>query len=296
MELSEKNISDMLEDIPTFSSSVMRILELTANVDCPTKELVGHITHDPILTGRILKLVNSAYFGLSRRVTSIQQSVVYVGINTIKNLAVSVAAMGSLPQTNKAGLDMADFWLHSLEAAVVAKLLAQKNNVAPVEVSTFFISALLHDIGKIIFSQAYPTTYVGVLEEAKKKEKPLQDIEQEVFGVNHATLGGLLAEKWKLPEPMVDAIRNHHGPHRENESGILNRVVFVANQVTKYIDHDYTEISMPSRIPSSIETWLGEPIEQVANSLLNLEKEIESAKVFIRMPAKNEFREYAVQV
>jgi len=288
MELSKKNISDMLEDIPIFSQSVMRILELTSDIDCSTKELVGHITHDPILTARVLRLVNSAYFGLSRKVISIQQSVVYVGINTIKNLAVSVAAMGALPQSNKAGLDMADYWLHSLVTAVVAKLLAQKNNVPSADVSTFFISALLHDIGQIIFSQAHPYIYQGVLEEAKKMQVPLQDIEQEIFGIDHAELGALLAEKWKLPEMMVDAIRFHHEPDQIpdsvllSESEILNRIVFVANQVTKVLDGNEKEISMSSAIPSSIQSWLGGPIEKVADSLPNLEKEIESAKIFIQ--------------
>ena len=119
MELSQENISNMLDEIPTFSQSVVRIIELTNDIDSSNKELVGQITNDPILTAKVLKLVNSAYFGLARTVDSIQHSVVYVGINTIKNLALSVAALGSLPQTNKAGLDMKDFWLHSLKTAVV---------------------------------------------------------------------------------------------------------------------------------------------------------------------------------
>lgn len=283
MELSEQNINDMLEDIPTFSQSVIRILELTADINCPTKDLVSHITHDPILTARVLKLVNSAYFGLSRKVTSIQQSVVYVGINTIKNLAVSVAAMGSLPQSNKAGLDMSSFWLHSLVTAVVAKLLAEKNNVPSADVSTFFISALLHDIGEIIFSQVHPTIYEGVLEEAKKMERPLHDIEQEIFGINHAGLGALLAEKWKLPQSMADAIRYHHDPKQIGEDQILNRIVFVANQVAKTVGGVTEGFSKINGVPDSILPWLGAPLEEAAELLPDLQQEIESAKVFIQV-------------
>lgn len=282
MQLTEKDINDMLEEIPTFSKSVIRILELTADVNCPTKDLVSHITHDPILTARVLKLVNSAYFGLSRKVTSIQQSVVYVGINTIKNLAVSVAAMGSLPQSNTAGLDMSNFWLHSLVTAVVAKLLAEKNNVPGAEVSTFFISALLHDIGEIIFSQAHPAIYAKVLEEAKKMEKPLHTIEQDVFGIDHAELGAKLAEKWQLPQPMADAIRYHHDTSQIKENQILNRIVFVANQVAKELDQVNKGNSVNTVIPDAVLSWLGGPIEEVADSLPNLEEEIEGAKVFIQ--------------
>lgn len=282
MELSEKNINDMLEDIPTFSESVIRILELTADINCPTKDLVSHITHDPILTARVLKLVNSAYFGLSRKVTSIQQSVVYVGINTIKNLAVSVAAMGSLPQSNKAGLDMSQFWLHSLVTAVLAKLLAEKNEIPSADVSTFFISALLHDIGEIVFSQAHPTIYEGVLQEAKKMEMPLHEIEQEVFGINHASLGALLAEKWKLPQSMADAIRYHHDSENLDGNDILNKIVFAANQMTKVLDGQSSGFSINGNMPDSVQAWLGGSLEEAANSLPNLDEEIESAKVFIQ--------------
>lgn len=284
MELTEQNINDMLEDIPTFSKSVIRILELTADVNCLTKDLVSHITHDPILTASVLKLVNSAYFGLSRKVISIQQSVVYLGINTIKNLAVSVAAMGSLPQSNNAGLDMNNFWLHSLTTAVVAKLLAEKNNIPSAEVSTFFISALLHDIGEIIFSQAHPAIYEGVLEEASEMEKPLHTIEQDTFGINHAKLGALLAEKWQLPQSMADAIRYHHDTRQIiEEDQILNRIVFVANQVAKGLGQANKENSVNTVIPGAVLSWLGGPVEEVADSLPNLEEEIESAKVFIQL-------------
>jgi len=283
MELSEKNISSMLENIPTFSQSVIRILELTADIDSSAKDLVRQVAHDPILTAKVLKLVNSAYFGLSRKVDSIQQSVVYVGINTIKSLAISVAAMGSLPQTNKAGLDMGDFWLHSLVTAVTAKLLAQRVGVSRTEISGFFIAGLLHDMGQLIFSHEQPEAYRGVLEEAKETQRLLPDIEQEVFGLNHAALGALLAEKWQLPASMVEAIRHHHNLEQLGPEQILNRVVFVANLTTKFIVEDEKQISMRGDIPDFIEPWLSTPFEEIADSLPNFEEEIDSAKVFIQL-------------
>ncbi|MCH8134376.1 MAG: HDOD domain-containing protein [Proteobacteria bacterium] len=282
MKLSRKDISNMLEDIPTFSQSVIRILELTADIDSSTKDLIGQISHDPILTAKVLKLVNSAYFGLARKIDSIEQSVIYVGINTIKNLAISVAAMGSLPQTNKAGLDMDNFWLHSLVTAVVAKLLARKVGVPRSEISRFFISGLLHDIGQVILSQAEPKLYGWVLEQAKELQTPLHAIEKEVFGYDHAVLGALLAKKWKLPEPIVAAILHHHDTEQLGVEQTLNSVVFVANQITKFISEDEKEISMISDFPSLIKPWLGSSFEEISASLPNLREEIGNAKVFIQ--------------
>ncbi len=339
MELSEKKLSDMLEQIPTFSQSVLRILELTGDVNCSTKELVNQIAHDPILTVKVLKLVNSAFFGLSREVTSIQQSVVYIGINTIKNLAISVAAMGALPKTNKAGLDM----LHSLLTAVVAKQLAQKRRVPNTEVSSYFISGLLHDIGQIIFSQAQPEIYQEVINEAKLLEDPLHIIEQKAFNINHAEIGARLAEKWQLPTTMVQAIRNHHSPRQMSGDQDMDKSIFVANQVAKLLakellakellakellakellakellakellakeilakeilakeilakellatdtpdetslEEGKSPITSMEDVPVNIQGWLKIPIDQVADSLENLQAEVENAKLFIQM-------------
>lgn len=282
MELSEQNISDMLENIPTFSQSVFRIMELTGDLNSSTKELVQQITVDPILTARVLKVVNSAFFGLSRQVDSIQQSVVYVGINTIKNLAISVAAMGALPRTNDAGLDMNHFWLHSLVTASVARLMALQRKVPSSEVSVYFISGLLHDIGQIIFSQAQPEAYGRVLAQAAEYEQPLYELEREEFGVDHAELGARLGEKWQLPADMVAAIRHHHTPGVDAGDSAINNTVFIAANVTKTLEEDGSSLAMIDPVPDAIQAWLGMPLDEVAGSLDNLEAEVENARVFIQ--------------
>lgn len=282
MELSEKNIEEMLEEIPTFSQSVFRILELTGDINSPTKELVAQITHDPILTAKVLKLVNSAFFGLSRVVDSIQQSVVYVGINTIKNLAISVAAMGALPRTNSAGLDMNHFWLHSLMTASIAKLMAQQRGVAQSEVSSYFISGLLHDIGQIIFSQAKPDEYRVILEEAKQHEKSIDQLELEIFGINHAEFGALLGEKWQLPPDIVTAIRCHHAPVENEGNTDLNKTIFVANNICKTLEEEGELIARQDEYPDAVLEWLQVSPEEALSSLNTLDDEIQNAQVFIQ--------------
>lgn len=280
--LSESNISGMLENIPTFSQSALRIIDLTSDITSSSKDLVQQITHDPILTARVLKLVNSAFFGLSREVESIQQSVVYIGINTIKNLAISVAAMGALPRTNNAGLDMDHFWLHSLVTASTAKLLAQQRGIAKADVSTYFIAGLLHDIGQIILSQELPEAYQDVLEKARLHEKTLCELEEEAFGMNHATIGAMLAEKWQLPADIVTAIRHHHGPTGEERNAELGNTIFVSGVICKSMEEDSSQIGRVDDIPSSIQDWLGKPVEEVVASLDTLQAEIDNARIFIK--------------
>ncbi len=155
MPINEDQILEMVEKMPAFPQSVHRILALTSNVDCSPKELVAVIEHDPILTLKVLKLVNSAYFGLSKEIDSVNRAVVFVGINTIKNLAITVATTGSLPKTNRAGINMKDFWGHSLSVGVIAKLLASDRETAGSVLSSFFVAGLLHDLGKILFQTTH---------------------------------------------------------------------------------------------------------------------------------------------
>lgn len=280
--LSENKIEGILEDLPTFSQSALRIIALANEIDCPSKELVQQITNDPILTTKVLKLVNSAFFGLSREIESIQQSVVYVGINTIKNLAISVAAMGALPKTNHAGLNMDQFWLHSLITATVAKLIAQERNVNKTEVSTYFIAGLLHDIGQIILSQSEPEEYRQILEQAKKEEDTLCSLEEAAFGINHAYLGALLAEKWQLPDSIVTAIRHHHDPAVTEGNEMLRNSLFVGGIICKTLEEAGTRLGQIDEITTPVQEWLGQPLPEVIASLSTLEDEIDNARIFIQ--------------
>ncbi|MFK5892431.1 MAG: HDOD domain-containing protein, partial [Pseudomonadota bacterium] len=147
-DINEK-LEKMVDKMPAFPSSVNQILQLTSDINSSPKELIQVIEHDPVLTLKILKLVNSAYFGLSREVTSIKKSVVYIGLNSIKNISISIAAIGVLPSKNLSGYSMSDFLLHSLNTAAVAKLIGKSKGVAETDLGDYFVTSLLHDIGQL---------------------------------------------------------------------------------------------------------------------------------------------------
>ncbi|MFY8041295.1 MAG: HDOD domain-containing protein, partial [Rhodoferax sp.] len=124
-ELSQK-LTAAVDGMPAFPKSVQRILELTRDVNSTPKDLVDVIDKDPVVTVKILKVVNSAYYSLPKQITSIGHAVVYLGFNTIKNLALSIAAIGMMPKDNAAGFDVQQYLLHSLATAGIAKQLAIK--------------------------------------------------------------------------------------------------------------------------------------------------------------------------
>jgi putative nucleotidyltransferase with HDIG domain len=276
---------EMVDRMPTFSQNVVRIIELTSDIDTAPKELVRLIEHDPILTLKVLKLVNSAYFGLSKPVNSVRQGVVYVGLNTIKHLAVSIAAIGALPKTNQAGFDMNVFWTHSLVAAAAAKLLAQAKGVARADATGHFIAALLHDVGQVVFAQFMPAEYSAVLARSRAGEAQLALLEQQALGISHAELGAVLAEHWKLPPEFAAAIRHHHDPAALTDGSVMDRCVFVANQVAKLRAPETERLSVVEPVPPALAAWLGMPLEDVGASLPGLEQEIEIAQGFVQVSA-----------
>lgn len=278
------SLPEMVERMPTFSQSVLRILELTADIDAPVKELVQVIERDPILTLKVLKLVNSAYFGLSGHVASIQQGVVYIGVNTVRHLAISIAAIGALPRTNQAGFDMDEFWSHSLESAAVTKQLARHQGVSVNEATEYFVAGLLHDVGQVVLAQFLPVAYREVLQRSRAGEGLLPELERQALGVTHADVGALLAEHWHLPAEFVRAIRDHHDAEALNRGGSLERSVFVANQVAKLQVDESRRMALVEPVPTAVAAWLGMPVEEVFDRLPGLRGEIENARSFVQVP------------
>jgi len=282
MVIDPKNLAELIDKLPAFPASVSKILQLTADEDLDTSDLVDVVELDMVMTARVLKLVNSAMFGLSGEMTSVKHAVVYVGSDTIKNLAISIATAGSLPKTNKAGLDMDAFWLQSLSVGVIAKLLAERENLTVFESADYFVAGLLHNIGKIVLAYFYPQEYAQVLKIADEQNKADYLVEKELFGIDHSELGAMLAQEWQLPQGLVLAIKNHHAlaemtvdipPTRE-----LTKTIFCASQIFHRINANEREQDI---IPEFVESWLGNSMEEIIESLTNLEQEIEKAMVFI---------------
>lgn len=211
----ERKLMTAVERMPAFPKSVQTVLEMTRNINCLPKDLVGVIEKDPVMTVKILRVINSAYYSLPNKITSVGQSVVYLGINTIKNLALSFAAVGILPRFNTSGFDIQRYLLHSLTVAAVSRILCEKYARAETDPTDCYIAGLLHDFGKVVFAQFMAGEFLQALAVAADLDKPLYVAEQEVIGADHAYVGALLAKKWQFAESLVNCIRDHHNETAE---------------------------------------------------------------------------------
>ena len=274
-ELSLK-LAAAVESMPAFPKSVQKILQLTRDVDCSPKDLVQVIDKDPVVTVKVLRVVNSAYYGLPKQITSIDHAVVYLGFNAIKNLALSIAAIGMLPTEHGSGLNGQKYLVHSLTTATLAKQLALR--VPPTDPMDCFIAGLLHDFGKVVIAQFMPLEFRRALETSQWHEISLHQALRQVIGVDHAMVGAMLAEKWRFPQDLVDTIRHQYSPE-QMDTPMLACVV-AANQISKQFEAGSGRALVLPPLPPSIVLRLGGTLEALMTSLGDLTPVFQEARQF----------------
>ncbi len=274
-----KKLATAVDGMPAFPKSVQRVLELTRDVNSMPKDLVEVIDKDPVLTVKILKVVNSAYYSLPKQITSVGHSVVYLGFNTIKNLSLSIAAIGMLPKTNEAGFDGQQYLLHSLATAAIAKQLALK--VDDADPMDCFIAGLLHDFGKVVLAQFMPKEFRAALDVSAKQGTSLHLAMREVIGVDHAVVGAMLVEKWRFAPKLVETIRHQYGPELADSDMIA--CVFAANQISKQLKFGFAGNHLVEAFPPSVVKRLGGTLDEVIAGLGDLTSLFEEAQVFSKM-------------
>ena len=278
-----------IEKMPTFSPATAKIVQLTSNLNTPAGEIVKAIRMDPILTGKVLQLVNSAYFSLAQKVTSLNRALVYLGINTIKNLALSTAVMQTFETKNAELAELVrPVWRHSLASAVCAKMIVQLTDVPKSMVEEYFIAGLLHDIGKIILMQAFYGTsrHDGHLTLAEEKER---------YGLTHAEIGSVILKSWHFPDALIQAVKAHHQPIPGNK---LSYFLQLADAMTYRFNLNLTTSELAKRPPEQApdsrpladDVWqvLGITEEKLVKEMATAAEHIEKAEVFLNISSSKE--------
>ena len=161
-------------------------------------------------------------------------AIVVLGLNTIKNLALSTAALETMSMKGQSAMNMDEFWKHVLGAGVTAKLIARRIGVNKNFLEDYFLAGLMHDMGKIVLNRLNPVGYKKVITVCAEKGVDLQLVESRVFGINHAEIGGLLAEKWGLQNSLREAMAFHHSPDQASgENRKLVLAIYISNAFTK---------------------------------------------------------------
>ena len=276
-----KKLSAAVEKMPAFPKSVQRILELTRDINCQPKELVMVIEKDPVMTMKLLRILNSAYYSFPKQITSVNQSVVYLGLNTIKNMALSFAAMGVLPQRNAAGFDIQRYLMHSLTSATLARMLCQKYGGGDdIDPADCYIAGLLHDFGKVVYAQFMPTEFKEALTLSSEQGISLHAAEQKIIGADHSLVGAMLVGKWQFPESLADAIRHHHGEILPENT--VQSCLFVADQISKKLAMGDSGNLLVEELPPALVERFGGDMDSIIARLGDLSKVVEEAESFTK--------------
>jgi HD-like signal output (HDOD) protein len=265
----EKVLSEV-RDLPTLPTVLTSISEAINDPETSALDLAKIIAVDQSLSATLLRIVNSAYYGFYRSVDSITDAVVILGFNQVRDLVLTAKVFEAL-QGAAEGLDMADLWHHSLACAIACE---RAGNMLRLSKSTGFYSAgLLHDVGKVVMHRVDATAHNRAIDQAIRDGVPLWQAEKTLFGFDHAHAGGLLADCWFLPEPIVEAIRLHHEPGKSQTDSVLPHAACVANVAAHeagYGDGSYTNDLESAR---AAQERLGMPgemyallVEEVANA------------------------------
>jgi diguanylate cyclase (GGDEF)-like protein/putative nucleotidyltransferase with HDIG domain len=209
-------IAKRLDSIPTLPLTLERVLAATANPDQNPGDVIALVEADPAFTAKILKIINSPFYGLRFKISTLPHAVAMLGPATVRNIA---RGMASFPDRRNARtvLDKERFWVHSLATAAASRAIAQEVGYDLPEEA--FIAGLLHDIGKVILDTYVPTEFARCVEAIQDDVGLVVDLERRHLGMDHARVGALLAEQWSLPKNLKDAIRLHH-----EESGRLTNL------------------------------------------------------------------------
>ncbi|MEM9346360.1 MAG: HDOD domain-containing protein [Planctomycetota bacterium] len=193
--------------VPTLPVVAMQLLEMTSNPDVALNEIAELIQSDPGLAAKVLKTVNSSFYGLPKPCPSIDRAIVILGLKAIKSLVLGFS-MVNLTKDMDDQIDLGDFWKHTILAAVAARQIAQMAGIA--EPDEVFAAALMQDIGVLAMLAVHTETYALLITQTNDSHAKLRPIEQQQLGLDHIQVGTALAEKWRMPAPIVVGIRHHH--------------------------------------------------------------------------------------
>lgn len=214
-----------LPSMPEVAFEVMRVADMA---DSSAITVAATLSRDPSLSVRILRLANSAFYGMTREVTSISDAVVVLGMRTVKSLSLVAA---SFPWLHKAldgkGISPVLLWNHSLTTAYLVRAMATRKRMPDAELP--FCIGLLHDIGTVVFAVWKENAFDSLVRRAEAEERPLDEIERAVYGFDHAEVGAELCDVWNLPKVYGSAIRYHHQPNLPETSDPIADLIHVAD-------------------------------------------------------------------
>lgn len=237
MNVSEKIMSGV-NNLPTLPTVYSSLTEAIEDPRTSSDKLANIISNDQVSVFKILKLVNSPFYGFRGRIDTISQAILHLGFNEVKNTVFALSVINFFSK-DKILLNFrpVDFWAHSIAVGIVTRMIGAE--IGEKNLENYFLAGIIHDIGKLIFFEYAHDDYVRVLEMVESKRCYIKDAESEVMGIDHSRAGYLLASKWKLPQNVQNSILHHHNGTVGNETDSLVASVHIGDIIARMLELGY---------------------------------------------------------
>ena len=247
--LVRRSLEGSIKELPPLPTAVMKILEVMARPDPSAVNVEAIVSADPALTAKMLRVVNSAYYGLARQISNIGQAVVILGLQQVRNVTLAVGASSTFKGTGARHQEiLGQFWVHAFATSATAGLLAKRQGIGRKEMEEIQTCGLVHDIGRLFLYANFPKTFDRLVEVSRERGADFDSTELAMLGISHAKLGGQIAEKWGFPEGILNTIRDHEGPY-ESDPGAAAKIVNMADHLNKGSYRFLQELPAPTLDP-----------------------------------------------
>jgi putative nucleotidyltransferase with HDIG domain len=269
-ELVQKNIN--LLSLP---ETALRINTMVSDPNSTAADIGDIVSQDPALTARLLRVVNSAFYGFPSQIDTISMAITVLGTRQLRDLVMTTSVINRFRDIPSSVVDMENFWCHSLTTAIAARNIAQHLKISNSE--RLFVAGLLHDIGKLVMYITLPDPSRQVIEIAAEPNIDSNHVEKAIFGFTHSQVGAELLRQWKLPESLIEPVSYHHEPMAAKvylqETAIVHLANVIANDIQPSISTDDDNMADPlawkllELEPSLLETFHEEVYQQLDDVL-----------------------------
>jgi HD-like signal output (HDOD) protein len=274
---------ESISSIPTLPVVIDKITRLLQNPKTSAEEIGKAITTDQALASKVLKLVNSAFYGFPGRISTITHAIVILGFSTVKNVVLTASIFDAFRKqgTGIEGFDLEQFWLHSIACGAAAQSIAKITGSNQKE--ECFIAGLIHDIGKIILCQYLPEDFREAYMHARNNSILFFESEKKLFDVTHQEIGGFLTERWNLPKDLQNAVKFHHDPSPTLEHYMMVSIVHCADIMVRALDCGNGGDSKIPIMSDNVWKSLGLDSTPLGHVFEAINDEIQKASVFINL-------------
>ena len=221
-----------LKDLPTLPAVFIQCNEMLKDPGVNVPDFAKIIESDQAISSKMLKLVNSPFYGFTGKISTITQAIVILGFNAVRNIILSLSVFALLPKDVELGeFQISSFWEHSIGCGTIAKAFGKKFGIKDPEEA--FLAGLLHDIGKVVLPTLFYEEFLAILSMVKKEKILFLEAEQKVLGIDHVQIGERLAKHWRLPSILVEPIAFHHNGIEAINHPAQVSIIHLADIVTR---------------------------------------------------------------